>query len=157
MSISDLVGMLTLMKGLPLAYNRDMQDDKHFVINSVETMIQSLVVAEGIVSTAVIQEPDLREGFLDATSLAEYLTAGGIPFRQAHAIVGQIVAAADKKGIALSELTQAELKKHCKNIGPDVNKYLGAENVVKRYWPDGACGRKQLSKQLSFWKRKLVM
>ena len=154
-AIAHLVGMLTLLKGLPLAYNRDMQDDKRFVIESVEAMLQSLAVAAGIVSTAELREADLSGGFLDATAMAEYLTTKGVPFREAHGIVGHIVAAAEKQGIGLPDIPIEELKKQSKAFGPDIAKHLGALNVVKNYAPDGSGGAKQLSKQLTFWKRRL--
>ncbi len=158
-AIAQLVGMLTLMKGLPLAYDRDMQDDKRFAFETVETTQAVLEVAAGIVSTVKVNEEritaDIDAGFLDATALAEYLVNKGVPFRKAHGIVGRIVAQADAKGLSLPELPLDTLQKACKEITADVKKYLGPANVVKNYAPDGAGGAKQLDKQLKFWKQKL--
>ncbi len=157
--IAQLTGMLTLMKSLPMAYGRDMQDDKRFAFEAVETMRDTLGVAAGIVRTVKINAKNIAanidKGFLDATALAEYLVNKGIPFRTAHGIVGKLVAQADKKGLALSELSLAALQKACKKIEADVSKFLTAKNVVKHYAPDGAGGAKQLKKQLAFWKKKL--
>ncbi len=157
--IAQLTGMLTLLKGLPLAYNRDLQDDKRFAFAAVESMSQSLAVAAGIVSTAKFKQDkiseNIDEGFLDATSLAEYLVGKGIPFRKAHGIVGKLVAKADVENKKLSELKLETLQSACAKIQKDVFGYLGSGNVVKRYCPDGAGGAKQLRKQLAFWKKFL--
>jgi len=158
-AVANLTGMLTLLKGLPLAYNRDLQDDKRFAIETVETSLQALAVAAGIVSSAKFNEAriaeGLDEGFLDATSLAEYLVGKGVAFRKAHQIVGALVAKAAGQGKTLAELPPAALREAFGKIDKDVAGYLGAANVVKRYSPDGAGGAKQLRKQLAFWTRKL--
>ncbi len=153
--IGNLVGICSLLKALPLGYNRDLQDDKRFAFDSVETGRKVLAVAPGIVQTTKIKQPDLTRGFLDATSLAEYLVGKKIPFRQAHGIAGKIVAHAERQNLTLAELPLDQLQKHCKQINRDVAAHLGARNVVKRYAPDGAGGTKQLRKQLAHWKRKL--
>jgi argininosuccinate lyase len=153
--LAQLVGMMTLVKGLPLAYNRDLQDDKRFAFEAVGMMKQTLAVAPGIVDTVTINQPDLSGGFLDATSLAEYLVEKSVPFRTAHGIVGKIVAQAEKQGLSLAEMPLAAMQKHSRKIQSDVGRYLGAKNVVKRYAPDGAAGAKQLAAQLRHWKRLL--
>lgn len=112
-------------------------------------------MASGIVAGTEILKPDLKDGFLDATSLAEYLTSKSIPFREAHGIVGKIVAYAETNGISLSEIPRDELEKLCTIPCPDVEKHLGAENVVASYSPAGAGGKTQLSQQLEYWNKKL--
>ena len=158
-AIAQLTGMLTLLKGLPLAYNRDLQDDKRFAFAAVDAIGSALAVAAGIAATTTFDEPriaaGLDEGYLDATALAEYLVGKGVPFRKAHQIVGQLVARAEKDNLPLAELPLAELRAVCGRIDSDVRKHLGAANVVKRYAPDGAAGTKQLRKQLTFWRKKL--
>ncbi|HUS48199.1 MAG TPA: argininosuccinate lyase [Phycisphaerae bacterium] len=158
-AVAQLTGMLTLLKGLPLAYNRDMQDDKRFAFPAVAAARQSLAVAEGIVRTAKFNRTRIASGidagFLDATALAEYLVVRGVPFRAAHGMVGRLVAKAEKQGMTLEQLPIRTLREECASIKNDVYKYLGAANIVRRYSPDGAGGRKQLRKQLAFWKRKL--
>jgi argininosuccinate lyase len=157
--IGHLTGMLTLLKGLPLAYNRDLQDDKRFAIPAVEAMSQALTVAAGVVGSTQLRAEhvaaSLGEGFLDATALAEYLTARGVPFRTAHHVVGQLVAKAESEGKALGELPPETLQAASDAVGEDVYEYLGAENIVKRYAPTGAGGAEQLSEQLSRWKQVL--
>jgi argininosuccinate lyase len=158
-AIANLTGMLTLLKGLPLAYNRDLQDDKRFAFATVAAMKQALAVGAGIAATTAFNreriERDIDRGFLDATSLAEYLTGRGVPFRQAHGIVGGLVARAEKDGLTLAQMSPAALREACGQIGPDVAEYLGAANVVKRYAPAGAGGAKQVKEQLKFWRREL--
>ncbi|MCD6303844.1 MAG: argininosuccinate lyase [Planctomycetes bacterium] len=158
-AIAQLVGMLTLLKGLPLAYNRDLQDDKRFAFAAVRTARQALTVAAGIAATSRFRADRIAEtldaGYLDATALAEYLVARGIPFRRAHQVVGRLVARAVEDGLELAELPLEQLRQACEQIGPDVYEHLRAENVVRRYATDGAGGLPQLRKQLAFWRRKL--
>ena len=153
-AIANLTGMLALLKGLPLAYNRDLQDDKRFAFATVAAMKQALAVAAGVVATAKFNRPriarDLEKGFLDATSLAEYLTRRGLPFRAAHHVVGRLVASAEKLGLTLAELPLETLRQACPQVGRDVRQCLGAANVVKRYAPAGAGGQKQVKEQLRF-------
>ena len=158
-AVGNLAGMLTLLKALPLAYNRDLQDDKRFAFSAVEAAKLSLAVAAGVAATTTFN-PDriargLDRGYLDATSLAEYLVGKGLPFRKAHQLVGALVAGASKAGKALADLNLDELRKSCDKIGKDVYGHLGAANVVKRYAPEGAGGAKQLASQLAFWRRLL--
>jgi len=158
-AIAGLAGILTLLKGLPLAYNRDLQDDKRFAFASVDAMKQALPVAAGVAATARFRPEriadGLEAGFLDATSLAEYITGKGVPFRKAHHIVGRLVARAEQEGKTLAELPLETLREACGQIDADVADRLGAANVVKHYAPEGAAGKAQLRKQLSYWKRRL--
>jgi len=159
-AIAQLTGMLTLLKGLPLAYNRDLQDDKRFAFATVAAIAQALAVAAGAVASTRFNErriaADLDKGFLDATALAEYITAKGVPFRTAHQVVGKLVARAARQGKTLSELPLEDLQAACGKISKDVYGHLGSENVVKRYAPEGSAGPKQFRKQLAFWRKKLV-
>jgi len=159
-AIAQLVGMLTLLKGLPLAYNRDLQDDKRFALAAVRPMMQALEVAAGIAGTAKFRAEHIAEtldaGYLDATALAEYLVGQAVPFRQAHHIVGSLVARAAAAHKPLAKLPLDELRAANDKIGPDVYKHLGAANLVKRYAPQGAAGPKQLRRQLTFWNKRLA-
>ncbi|MFA6134292.1 MAG: argininosuccinate lyase [Phycisphaerae bacterium] len=158
-AIAQLTGMLTLLKGLPLAYNRDLQDDKRFAFATVDAMRQSLAVAAGLVASTRFNETriarDLSAGFLDATALAEYLVTRGVPFRTAHKIVAGLVARAEADGLTLEQIPLATLQQACPQVGQDVYGHLGPANVVKRYAPEGAAGAAQLRRQLAFWKKKL--
>lgn len=158
-AIGSLTGMLTLLKGLPLAYNRDLQDDKRMIFPAVEAMRQSLAVAAGVASTTNFRaariEAGLEAGFLDATALAEYLVNKGVAFRQAHGIVGTLVRQAEQAAVPLAELSMEQLKAASAAFENDVFGRLGAKNVVKHYESDGSGGPRQLRKQLAFWRRKL--
>ncbi len=158
-ALAQLVGMMTLVKGLPLAYNRDLQDDKRFVFIADQAMREALEVAAGIVATVKFRPEriaaGLDAGFLDATALAEYLVNRGVPFRQAHHIVGAMVAAADEQGQSLAELPLETLRAACDRIEPDVYDALGAANVVKRYRPAGSGGKAQLAEQIGHWSQRL--
>ncbi len=159
-ALAQLVGMMTLVKGLPLAYNRDLQDDKRFVFAAEAAMRQSLAVAEGIVSTVTFR-PDriaagLDAGFLDATALAEYMVNHGVPFRQAHHVVGRLVGQAEAAGKTLAELPLKTLQAACEQIGPDVADHLGAANVVAHYRSAGAGGAAGLDEQLAHWHQRLA-
>ncbi len=157
--ISNLVGMLTLMKSLPLAYNRDLQDDKRYAFSAVATVERALTIAEGIVKTAGFNTHavagTIQAGYMDATSLAEYLVGKGVAFRKAHQIVGRLVLRAEKLNKPLCELPLETLQEVCDKIVGDVYDYLGAENIVKHYRPEGSSGKRQLRSQLAYWEREL--
>ncbi len=157
--IGRLTGLLTLLKSLPIGYSRDLQDDKRFALPAVEACLSALKVAAGVVATARLDEPRiadaLEDGFLDATSLAEYLVLKGVPFRKAHQVVGGLVVRAEREGKRLAEIPLEVLREAAGQVDADVEKHLGSANVVKRYSPDGSGGARQLLKQLNYWKRKL--
>jgi argininosuccinate lyase len=164
----DLFALMTILKGLPIGYNRDLQEDKRLVFRAYDTVSSCLTMAAAIVNSASFDEeriePTLDRGFLDATSLAEYLVTKGIPFRTAHHIVGTLVAHCEKEGKhALSQLSVEKfndvIKQHAPNVKltDDVYNALGAHNVVKRYQSAGAAGGKPFEEQLAAWKKRLGM
>jgi argininosuccinate lyase len=167
----DLFALMTILKGLPIGYNRDLQEDKRIVFRAYDTVSSCLTMAAAIVNSASYDkeriEPTLDRGFLDATSLAEYLVTKGIPFRTAHHIVGTLVARCEKEG--KHSLAQLSVEAFNEVIGAltrgasspaarvDENVYmcLGAKNVVKRYQSAGAAGGKPFEEQLAAWKKRL--
>jgi argininosuccinate lyase len=155
-----LMAMLTILKGQPSGYNRDLQEDKIHVFSTADTMEKSLQIAGAVVSHTTFRTKEiatgLDSGFLDATALAEYLVRKGIPFRKAHGIVGALVARCEKEGKQLAQLTLDELRGHAPVIDSDVYEYLGAANVVKRYASAGAAGPVQARQQLAFWNEHLA-
>jgi argininosuccinate lyase len=165
----DLFALMTILKGLPIGYNRDLQEDKRIVFRAYDTVSSCLTMAAAIVNSASYDkeriEPTLDRGFLDATSLAEYFVTKGIPFRTAHQIVGSLVARCEReKKVQLSELSVGEFVEAVKAqgaaadlIGPDVYEALGARNVVRRYQSAGAAGGKPYEEQLANWKKRLGM
>jgi argininosuccinate lyase len=158
----DLFALMTILKGLPIGYNRDLQEDKRIVFRAYDTVLSCLTMAAAIVNSAEFIreniEPTLERGFLDATSLAEYFVTKGVPFRTAHQIVGSLVAKCEKEGKnALSQLSLEDFKKACDKTEKDVYEALGAKNVVKRYKSAGAAGGKPFEEQLAAWKKRLGM
>jgi argininosuccinate lyase len=176
----DLFALMTILKGLPIGYNRDLQEDKRIVFRAYDTVSQCLTMAAAIVNSASYDkariEPTLDRGFLDATSLAEYLVTQGIPFRTAHHIVGTLVARCEKEGKhALAQMSVAAFNEvidasanaqRASSLGvsgasrtihvtDDVYTCLGAANVVKRYQSAGAAGGKPFEEQLAAWKARL--
>ena len=155
-----LMAMLTVLKGQPTGYNRDLQEDKVHIFSAADTVEASLDMAHAVVSHTKFDtkriSAGLDEGFLDATALADYLTERGVAFREAHGIVGSLVAYCEKAGKKLTDLGLQEFKKHSAFFGKDVYSSLGAVNVVKRYMTEGAAGPKQVKKQLVYWKKRLA-
>jgi argininosuccinate lyase len=162
----NLIALLTILKGLPIGYNRDLQEDKRHVFAAYDTVSSCLTMAAAIVNSAEFVkeniEPTLERGFLDATSLAEYLVTKGVPFRTAHQVVGTLVRQCEAtKRYKLQQLSVDEmndaLKAHGSAVGltDDVYNALGAHNVVKRYQSAGAAGGKPFEEQLAAWKQRL--
>ncbi len=155
-----LVAMLTILKGQPSGYNRDLQEDKIHVFSTADTMEKSLEIAAAVVShtTFCTQEilAELDAGFLDATALAEYLVRKGIPFRKAHGIVGTLVAQCEKQCKQLGQLSLAQFQEASSVIDADVYDYLGAVHVVRRYISAGAAGPEQTQQQVTFWQKHLA-
>jgi argininosuccinate lyase len=162
----DLVALLTILKGLPIGYNRDLQEDKRIVFRAYDTVSSCLTMAAAIVNSASYRkdkiEPTLDHGFLDATSLAEYLVTQGVPFRTAHHIVGTLVARCERENKhALSQLPLETFNETVQASAPtitltkDVYTCLGARNVVSRYKSAGAAGGPPFQAQLAAWKQRL--
>jgi argininosuccinate lyase len=157
----QLIALLTMLKGQPLAYNRDMQEDKRWIFTAFDTVDSSLAIAAAIVQNTEPKSESivarLDEGFIDATSMAEYLVGRGIAFRTAHQIVGKLVVLCeDRKLKKLSNLSLKQMQEWCPQIGPDVFDALGPEHVAARYASHGAGGGKQLKVQLAQWERRLI-
>jgi argininosuccinate lyase len=155
-----LMAMLTILKGQPSGYNRDLQEDKIHVFSAADTTEKSLEMARAVVSHARFKTKEiaagLDTGFLDATALAEYLVRKGVPFRQAHGIVGALVTYCEKAGKPLRSLSLDELKERSSVIREDVYGCLGVENVVEGYVSAGAGGTEQVQRQLEYWKKHLA-
>ncbi|MFA6940479.1 MAG: argininosuccinate lyase [Clostridiaceae bacterium] len=131
----DLVRILTVMKGLPLAYNKDMQEDKEGYFDAYDTLLSCLKIMAGIIDTLKLKEDSIKkavkQGFLNATSVADYLTKKGIPFRDAHRITGEIVIYAENKGIAIEDMSIEELNSICSDIKEDIFDYIDYEKSIK--------------------------
>ncbi|MFQ6036027.1 MAG: argininosuccinate lyase [Sedimentisphaerales bacterium] len=156
----SLIAMLTLLKAQPSGYNRDLQEDKIHIFAASDTVEASLDMARAVVSHTKFNTKKiasgLDEGFLDATALSEYLVKKGVAFREAHGIVGTLVAHCEKQNKKLAELSLDELRKHSTFIEKDVYGNLGAENVVSRYVTEGAAGPQQAKRQIVYWNKQLA-
>jgi argininosuccinate lyase len=155
----SLISMLTILKGQPSGYNRDLQEDKIHIFTASDTVGALLDATTAIVSNTKFDtkkiSAGLEEGFLDATALAEYLVGKGVAFREAHGIVGALVALCEKQNKKLAELTLEEFKQHCSTIEKDVYEHLGAGKVVSKYVTEGAAGTKQAKEQIAYWNKRL--
>jgi argininosuccinate lyase len=141
----DLVALLTLMKGLPLAYNRDMQEDKEALFDAVDTVKSVLAIYPEMLATgkinAEVMSAAAKKGFLTATDLAYYLVRRGVPFREAHSIVGKIVAYCEESNMQLEYLSLQQLKQFSEAFTYDVTRYLSSESsVASRDLPGGTAG-----------------
>lgn len=134
--VGDLVTLLVMLKGLPLAYNRDMQEDKPPVFDAFDTADDSLAVLAGAIATARFDaarmRAALREGFVDATELADWLAARGVPFREAHHVSGRLVAHAIAHDKTLPDLTLEELRAEHPLFDDDVYRALDPEVAIER-------------------------
>ncbi|HUK39519.1 MAG TPA: argininosuccinate lyase [Candidatus Acidoferrales bacterium] len=147
-----LQALLTIMKGLPLAYNRDLQEDKIPLFDTVDTVKASVkIMAEMVERMKVKQErmmEAVRDGFMNATDLADYLVGRGVPFRAAHAISGRVVQHCLTQGRRIEELPLAELKRFSSKIEQDVYRYLSAEAVVGRRRAFGGTAKSNVVRRL---------
>ncbi len=130
----DLMSLLTVMKGLPLAYNKDMQEDKEPVFDAVDTVEMCLPVFAAMLDTMTVLPENMRKaagrGFINATDCADYLTKKGMPFRDAYTVTGRLVAACGEKGKTLEELSLEELQAVSPLFEADVYEALKLENCM---------------------------
>ena len=132
----DLMTMLTVMKGLPLAYNKDMQEDKECVFDAVDTVIICIDTFAAMLDTMTVNAENMRnaaaKGFINATDCADYLVYKGLPFRDAYKAVGTLVALCIDKGLTLETLPIEEYKAICDSFDSDVYDAISLDNCVKR-------------------------
>ena len=149
----SLMGLLTTMKGLPLAYNRDMQEDKEGFLDADKTVEASLRLMAGMMEELTFRTDRMREackaGFLNATELADYLVGKGVPFREAHHITGQCVAAAESQGKGLEDLTLPEMQALEPRIEEDVYAILDYAAAVRRRETPGGTGPQSVAAQVA--------
>lgn len=154
-----LTSLLTLLKGLPLSYNRDMQEDKIAIFDAADTVQTSLsILAELVANTNFNREQMMsacEKGFIDATALAEYLVKKGVPFRMAHEIVGKIVRECIRVQCKLMDLQLGGFKAFSSAIEEDVYKVLGVENCIKNYRSYGSTAPGFVKKRIAYWEKKL--
>jgi argininosuccinate lyase len=132
----SLMALLTTMKGLPLAYNKDMQEDKEQFFNALDTVMSCLKIMSGMLKTLKVKKENtfnsVKKGFLNATEAADYLVNKGMAFRNAHKVIGEIVLYCEEQDKAIEELTLEELSKFSKLFEEDVYEFIDYENTLKR-------------------------
>lgn len=148
----DLIAMLTIMKSLPIAYNRDLQEDKPPVFDATDTIKSCLEVMTAIISSLQFKKEktlkSTEKGFLQATEIADYLAKKNIPFRTAHGIVQQIVRYCIDNNKTLDELSIKEYKKFSKEIENDLYKFIDIKNIVNAKTSYGGTSKKSILKQI---------
>ncbi len=157
--VGNLQSLLVLIKGLPLAYNRDLQEDKERLFDSFDSVTACLELADPIVRQASLNRESiaarLNEGFLDATTLMEYCIKQGIPQRTAHQLVGTLVRRAMDKNVTLSELAPEEFRKADERLGEDVTSVLGIEQAVEAFKGYGSTSPTEVKQRILAWQQRL--
>ena len=155
-----LVSLLTTMKGLPLAYNKDMQEDKELTFDAIDTVKGCLSLFTGMLSSMTfrkdVMEASAKRGFTNATDAADYLVNKGVPFRDAHGIVGQLVLLCIEKGIALDDLPLEEYKEISPVFEEDVYEAISMKTCVDRRQTLGAPGPEAMKKVIAIYKERLA-
>lgn len=156
-----LVGLLTVMKGLPLTYSKDMQEDKEAVFDAAETLDLMLAAMTGMVRDLTVNAAAMRQaagsGFSTATDLADWLVRElGIPFREAHHVTGRAVALAEEKKVGLEKLTLDDLKSIHDGITADIFSVLSVQNSVKSRQSFGGTAPAEVRRQVRYWKKRLA-
>jgi argininosuccinate lyase len=156
--IGNLMALLTLLKGLPMTYNRDLQEDKERLFDTSDTVRACVSVCAAMLRNVAVNRKACLAAASDpallATDLADYLVRKGLPFRHAHHIVGALVALAERSGKPLNQLTLAELRSVEKKFGADALKVFDLKQALARRQTTGAPGTKEVRKQLARWKKR---
>ena len=154
-----LASILTTMKGIPLAYNKDMQEDKELSFDAIDTVKGCIVLFTGMIDTMTfnkdIMEASTKNGFTNATDAADYLVNHGVPFRDAHGIVGQLVLFCEEKGIALDDMTLDEYKAISPVFEDDIYDAISLETCVDKRTTIGAPGPDAMKKVIEIYKEYL--
>lgn len=157
--VGNLQTLLVLTKGLPLAYNRDLQEDKPALFDSIDTVKACLELAAPLVAGAVLDrqaiESGLDRGHLDATTLMEHLIKKGVPQRTAHHLIGQLVRTAMERGVTLSQLEANELESIHESLGDGYEQAVGIENALRSFVSYGSSAPKEVERQVEAWQRRL--
>ena len=155
----DLMTLLTMMKGIPLAYNKDMQEDKEAIFDAIDTVKLCITTFIPMLSTMTVYKDNMRaaaaKGFINATDCADYLVKKGLPFRDAYKITGTLVALCIKKGTTLENLELAEYKKLCDKFDEDVYQAISLDTCVMQRKADGGPAPEAVQVQIEKLKGRL--
>lgn len=151
--VGDLMSLLVTVKGTPLTYDKDLQEDKEPLFDAADTVLGSLMACTGMLATCTFKADRMREasheGYMAATDLADYLVGKGLPFRQAHAVVGRIVGDCVREGVTLQQLTTDELRSYSELFDDDAHEALDIDNIVRRRTTLGGTGHDAVRAQLA--------
>ena len=150
--VGDLVGMLTVLKGLPMTYNKDLQEDKEALFDTIDTVSATLSIAAGVIETLIVHPNQMLAALTDemlATELADYLVTKGVPFREAHYLVGQVVQRALAQGVGLRDLLLSDYQDVSKLFRRDLMMWLDFERAVERRDSIGGTARVSIEVQLA--------
>lgn len=151
--VGDLMSLLVTVKGTPLTYDKDLQEDKEPLFDAADTVLGSLMACTGMLATCTFKADRMREasheGYMAATDLADYLVGKGLPFRQAHAVVGRIVGDCVREGVTLQQLTTGELRSYSELFDDDAHEALDIDNIVRRRTTLGGTGHDAVRAQLA--------
>lgn len=158
--VGDLMALLMTMKSLPLAYNKDLQEDKEGVIDACKTLHDCYVCMTGMIATVTINKEAMaaqaKKGYLAATDVADYLAKKGLPFRKAHEFVGHLVLLCDKRGCDLDDLTLEDFKAESDLFEADITQALNLEAIVAARTTYGGTGNAAVADQLELGRTRLV-
>ncbi len=150
--VGDLTSLLVTVKGTPLTYDKDLQEDKEPLFDAADTVLGSLMACTGMLATCTFKEDRMREasheGYMAATDLADYLVGKGLPFRQAHAVVGRIVGDCVREGVTLQQLSTDELRSYSELFDDDAHEALDIDSIVRRRTTFGGTGHEAVRAQL---------
>ncbi len=158
--VGDLQQLLVLVKGLPLAYNRDLQEDKRALFDAFDTVAASLELAAALVAATTFRreaiEARLEAGHLDATTLMEFLIGQGVPMRSAHEAVGKLVRLCEERRCRLADLPPEEYDSVRPGLGSGVYKVLGVKNALAAFRSLGSTAPAEVDRQLAAWRQRLA-
>jgi argininosuccinate lyase len=158
--MAALQQLFVLTKGLPLAYNRDLQEDKTAVFDAFDTLAGMLSVAAPLVAGTRLRRDvitaRLEDGFLDATTLMEFFVARGVPMRSAHEAVGRLVRRCETERCRLADLPDAAFAEACPGTGPEVRSVLGVANALAAFRSYGSTAPAEVEKQVAEWKERVA-
>ncbi len=158
--IGSLQSLLVLTKGLPLAYNRDLQEDKERVFDAADTVRACLELAAPLVAGAELKREAIAErldrGYLDATTLMEHLIHRGVPQRTAHGLIGELVGTAMQQGVRLADLPLEAFQKAHADLDESVYEVLGVEQAIQAFRSEGSTHPGRVAEQLAVWRERLT-
>jgi argininosuccinate lyase len=159
-AVAALNGLMILIKGLPLAYNRDLQEDKVALFDCHDTVAACVQIAAAVIDAARLRRDVIAErlesGFLDATTLMELLVMRGMPMRSAHEAVGKLVRLGEERGCRLADLPESVFAEAAPGVGSAVYEVLGVPRALAAFRSYGSTAPAEVDRQLTWWRDRLA-